>query len=278
MESPASTQSAVTRCERCASYAAITRQTPTYSFPSAAGQSVPSVWATTRAPCSITSATRTFSTQSGTPTWHPTDSRTFGGTEPERPLHNAFVGLAGAGKLGTTSASPSITFAVSPACAANIASIAAMASSICSSLIAFTPPECSSFISFGTRSAQIFMYAAGCVLRTFSIAAAPCFLKSAASASRKSLLNDLRVASKEPPGFPRCRAGPLICLGRAGDACVVGAFERVGDTLYGARVYVKLRRRLAHAHAARQSCSDSLSQLVRDRRPAKSFTFTPGPL
>src|SRR5262249_54819302 len=70
----------------------------------------------------------------------------------------------------------------------------------------------------------------------------------------------------------------IICLGRAGDACVVGALERVGDTLYGARVYVKLGRRLAHAHAARQSCSDSLSQLVRDRRPAKSFTFTLGPL
>src|SRR6516225_9666305 len=76
----------------------------------------------------------------------------------------------------------------------------------------------------------------------------------------------------------RCRAGPLICLGRAGDACVLGALERVGDTLYGARVYVKLGRRLAHAHAARQSCSDSLSQLVPDRRPAKSFTFTLGPL
>src|SRR5262247_2406690 len=73
-------------------------------------------------------------------------------------------------------------------------------------------------------------------------------------------------------------AGPdhLICPGRAGDACVVGALERVGDSLYGARVYVKLGRRLAHAHAARQSCSDSLSQLVRDRRPAKSFTFTLG--
>src|SRR5262249_15279525 len=80
------------------------------------------------------------------------------------------------------------------------------------------------------------------------------------------------------PSDGRCRAGPLICLGRAGDACVVGALERVGDTLYGARVYGKLGRRLAHAHAARQSCSDSLSQLVRDRRPAKSFTFTLGPL
>jgi hypothetical protein len=80
------------------------------------------------------------------------------------------------------------------------------------------------------------------------------------------------------PSDGRCRAGPVICLGRAGDACVVGALKRVGDTLYGARVYVKLGRRLAHAHAARQSCSDSLSQLVRDRRPAKSFTFTLGPL
>jgi len=43
-------------------------------------------------------------------------------------------------------------------------------------------------------------------LRTFSIAAAPCFLKSSASASRKSLLNDLRVASNDPPGFPRWQA------------------------------------------------------------------------
>ena len=75
-----------------------------------------------------------------------------------------------------------------------------------------------------------------------------------------------------------CRAGPPICLGRAGDACVLGFVERVGDTLYGARVYVKLGRRLADAHAARQSRSDSLSQLIRDRRPAKALTFTLGPL
>jgi hypothetical protein len=39
----------------------------------------------------------------------------------EHPLHDAFVGLAGAGKLGPTSACPSITFAASAACAANIA-------------------------------------------------------------------------------------------------------------------------------------------------------------
>src|SRR6516165_1320263 len=104
-------------------------------------------------------------------------------------------------------------------------------------------------------------------------------------------LDEFSIFARPPPqgplahagtrGIPsdgRCRAGPLICLGRADDACVVGALERAGDTLYGARVYVKLGRRLAHAHAARQSCSDSLSQLVRDWRPAKSFTFTLGPL
>ena len=39
-ESPVCTQSAVTRCGRCVSYGAITRETPTYSFPSAAGPSV----------------------------------------------------------------------------------------------------------------------------------------------------------------------------------------------------------------------------------------------
>ena len=59
----------------------------------------------------------------------------------------------------------------------------------------------STFISRGTSKVQIFMYAAGCCSRTFSIASAPCFLKSAASASRKSLLKDLRVASKDPPGL-----------------------------------------------------------------------------
>src|SRR6516225_1277486 len=114
MESPACTQSGVTRCERYASYAAITRETPTYSFPSAADQSAPSVsiglssasgkplichsrstrtcfampaglsWpttATTRAPCSTTSGTRTSSTRSGIPNWRPTASKTFGGTD-----------------------------------------------------------------------------------------------------------------------------------------------------------------------------------------------------
>src|SRR6516225_2309708 len=68
-----------------------------------------------------------------------------------------------------------------------------------------------------------------------------------------------------------------MCLCPAGDACVVGALERVGDTLHGARVYVELGRRLAHAHAARQGRPDTLSHLIRDRRTAKSLTFTLGP-
>src|SRR5215475_5433060 len=93
--------------------------------------------------------------------------------------------------------------------------------------------------------------------------------------------DEFSIFARPPPGGPlahaetrgipsdgRCRAGPLICLGRAGDACVVGALERVGDTLYGPRVYVKLGRRLAHAHAARQGRPDTLSQLVLHAWPA----------
>src|SRR5262245_2099091 len=104
-------RSAGTRCERCASYAATIPKTPTSSFPSAAGQSVllastasssasarlpkchsqsprtccampvgssSPTMATTRGPSSTTSGTRTFSTLSGTPRWHPTGSRIFG--------------------------------------------------------------------------------------------------------------------------------------------------------------------------------------------------------
>jgi hypothetical protein len=52
----------------------------------------------------------------------------------------------------------------------------------------------------------------------------------------------------------------------------------MGNTLYGARVYLELGRRFAHGHATRQGRPHTLSQLVRDRRPAKSFTFTLGPL
>src|SRR5262249_2494935 len=85
-------------------------------------------------------------------------------------------------------------------------------------------------------------------------------------------------SSEEFPPNGRCRSRPTICLGRAGDACVLGVVERAGNALYSARVYVELGRRLAHAHAARQSRPDSPSQLIRDRRPAKALTFTLGPL
>src|SRR6516225_1155240 len=114
---PAYIQSAVTRCERCASYAAITLERLTCSFPNAVGRSAPSAsiasssvsgrpprchsrsthtcfampagsssptMATTRAPCSTTLGTRTSNTRSGTPTWRRTASKTFGGTDDSR--------------------------------------------------------------------------------------------------------------------------------------------------------------------------------------------------
>ena len=69
-----------------------------------------------------------------------------------------------------------------------------------------------------------------------------------------------------------------MCLRPSGDACVLGAVERARNALYRARVYLELGRRLTHAHAARQGRPDTLSHLIRDRRPAKSLTFTLGPL
>src|SRR5215831_4833645 len=84
---PAYIQSAVRRCERCASYAATIPKTPTSSFPSAAGQSVllgstglssASAMATTLGPCSTISGTRTSSTWCATPKWRPIASGTFG--------------------------------------------------------------------------------------------------------------------------------------------------------------------------------------------------------
>src|SRR5215468_8826211 len=66
--------------------------------------------------------------------------------------------LPGAGKLGTTSASPSITLAFAAASRCAIISLMnSIARSICSVVIALTPPECSTCSSRGTRSAQIFI-------------------------------------------------------------------------------------------------------------------------
>src|SRR5262249_49170593 len=111
---PVCIQSAVTRCGLCVSYDAITPKTPTYSFPSAAGQSAPSVstgsssgsgkpltcrsrstrtcfalpvgsslptTAMTPGPFGNTPGPRTFSTPYDTPKWRPTDSRIFGETD-----------------------------------------------------------------------------------------------------------------------------------------------------------------------------------------------------
>src|SRR5262245_22941986 len=74
----------------------------------------------------------------------------------------------------------------------------------------------------------------------------PCAWSCCSSPSAFALSLLERWAASWRPDHP-------FCLGRAGDACVLGAAERVGNTLYGARVYVELGRRLAHAHTVRQS-------------------------
>src|SRR6266481_5131809 len=91
-----------------------------------------------------------------------------------------------------------------------------------------------------------------------------------------SWARDSAVGRVSWPSLASYRPECPICLCR--DACAFGAAERAGNALHSARVYLELGRRLAHAHAARQGRPDSLSQLIRDRRPAKSLTFTLGPL
>src|SRR6516225_8966675 len=71
-----------------------------------------------------------------------------------------------------------------------------------------------------------------------------------------------KLFSISKPQDPEC----TIRLCR--DACFLGAAERAGNALYGARVYVELCRRLAHAHAVRQGRPDTLSQLVLHAWPA----------
>src|SRR5215831_3749808 len=125
--------------------------------------------------------------------------------------------LPGAGKLGTTSASPSITLAFAAASRLAINSLMiSIPRSSCSSVIALTPPECSNFISRGTSIAQTFKYAAGDSRRTRLKTSRPCCCQSSARSSRKRLLNALRVASGDRPGFPmpsqafaraRCQSG-----------------------------------------------------------------------
>jgi len=59
------------------------------------------------------------------------------------------------------SAVPSMTFAASPARAASMVWMTSMACSISSSLIALTPPLCSTFVSRGTSNASILRYTPG---------------------------------------------------------------------------------------------------------------------
>ena len=178
--------------------------------------------ATTRGPCSTTSGTRTFSTQSGTPKWRLTASRTFGGATKAKacacrahsdPPPCQRVRAVGSGAcagvarpsgpaIAAGSAVPSITLAFS-ACAASIARIAAIACSSSSSLNDETPPECSTFISLGTNKAQIFRYAAGCVWRTFAMAFSPCLEKSLSNAQITASLSLLREPRSLPAGLPR---------------------------------------------------------------------------
>src|SRR5262252_8382243 len=169
-------------------------------------------------------------------------------------------------------------------------SIMASSSSSVSSLSRFL---CSTLCSRGTSRARILRYAAGCVRRTFAMAFSPCMEKSLSNAEITASLSLLREPRNRPAGLPFrfslalptggiahavLTRAPSICLSHGGDGCVLGAVERAGNALYGARVYVELGRRLAHTHAARQSRSDALSQLIRERRPAKALTFTLGPL
>src|SRR5262245_36843887 len=115
---------------------------------------------------------------SGTPRWHPTASSTFGGTDGHparvsggrragacaqdttsssarrgRAVRVSLwrLGLRGAGRAAG-SATPSITlaFAAASRCA-SISLIISIPRSICSVVIAFTPPDCSTCISRGTN-------------------------------------------------------------------------------------------------------------------------------
>src|SRR5262249_61188307 len=81
-----------------------------------------------------------------------------------RPVQGLLERLTlGLGHLGAAASGrddfrfPPITLALEASRLASISSIRAVPRSFCSSVIALTPPECSNFISRGTRSAQIFI-------------------------------------------------------------------------------------------------------------------------
>src|SRR5262249_59808924 len=96
------------------------------------------------------------------------------------------------------------------------------------------------------------------------------FFGALAPSVKRQFTRCCRRGAKSPP-----RAQHPICL--SGDACVLGSAERAGNALYGARVDLKFGGGLPHAHAPRQSRPNPFSQLLRDRWPAESLTFTLGP-
>src|SRR5262249_1493474 len=131
-----------------------------------------------------------------------------------RALQHYFVGLAGAGKLGTTSASPSITLAASPACAANMASIAAIACSSCSAVRSLSGLLCWTLCSRGMSRVRHRKYTPGCSRRTFAMAFSPCLRKSRRSAQMTSSLSLLREPRSRPVGFHRLERSEIAAAHR----------------------------------------------------------------
>src|SRR5262245_8648752 len=124
----------------------------------------------------------------------------------------------GAGKLGI--ASPSITLAFAAASRLAIISlISSIPRLICSVVIAFTPPDCSTFISRGTNETSNFKNIAGLFFITLSMAFAPPRRKALCSSAMVSALSALRARSGLPPGFPENPGAnlplmrPLMTLG-----------------------------------------------------------------
>src|SRR5262245_46877902 len=120
--------------------------------------------------------------------------------------------LPGAGKLGTTSASPSITLAAIPRCLISL-SMASNVRSSCSSVIALTPPECSNFISRGTSMAQTLRYAAGDSRRTRLNTSLPCCCQR--SASRALILGSARPALISVLSLSPMPRRSACCAGKA---------------------------------------------------------------
>src|SRR5262249_22964094 len=95
----------------------------------------------------------------------------------------------GAGSAAIGSATPLTTLAFAPASrCANISLISSIPRSSCSSVIALTPPECSTCISRGTSIAQTFKYAAADSRRTRLNTSRPMLLPILSQIEQKALV------------------------------------------------------------------------------------------